>query len=206
MKRLDVTFDIERLREAATTVYSRLTDFDGEYHVSLVHRPQDTDWADQIIGPKEGRWKGLLVGHSKTRQFYEGEFTQFNEAFKDTYFYEVWNTLSEIIDNPLGRMRLMKLRPRQCLSFHRDFEVRYHVPIVTNPRSFLVINDVPEDFPTVFDTKMPSLDVHHLSATGQVFRFDTTHFHTVLNSGKTDRIHLVVSEGADSPNFDPDRE
>jgi len=205
MKSLDIIFDIERLREATAIAYDRLAEFNNEYYVSFVHRPEDTDWADQILGPREGRWKGTFLDRKKNRLYYESEFTEFNEAFKDTYFYEVWNSLREVVDKPLGRMRLMRLLPRSCLSFHRDFEVRYHLPIVTNPRSFFVLNDTPEDFPEIFDTRAPTLGIHHLPATGRVYWFDTTRYHTVFNGGKTERIHLVISEGQDSPNVDLER-
>ena len=202
MKRLNVTFDIERLREAAVIAYSRLKEFDNEYYVSLVHRPEDTEWADKILGPREGRWQGTFLDRKKNRIVFENEFTEFNEAFKDTYFYEVWNTLNEVVDAPLGRMRLVRMLPKRCLSFHRDFEVRYHIPIVTNPRSFLLINDEPEKFPEVFDTRMPTVQVVHLPANGHVYHLDTTHYHTAINAGKDPRIHLLISEAQDSPHVD----
>ncbi len=140
----------------------------------------------------------LAHGSATLQSLVEGEmvrddswYTEFIPGFKHTYFYDVWNELK--VEYGVQRMRLMKLAPKEGLSFHADFYSRYHIPIITNDRAFLLINEFNEIPWIKDDVRVPSISTFHLPARGDMYWVDTTKHHTVYNGGDTDRIHLVCS-------------
>lgn len=79
-----------------------------------------------------------------------------------------------------GRTRLMRMRPKSCLSIHADPTRRYHLALITNPGCFLVgVSDQGGSF-------------HHIPADGHLYETDTHRTHTALNTGNQDRYHLVI--------------
>ena len=102
-------------------------------------------------------------------------YSIFNYNTTNSYFK---NTIVEKIikDYNLHRTRLLQLNYKECYSVHKDYEKRIHIPIKTNPKSFMVF---PEDN-----------QVFHLQE-GNVYLVDTTHYHTFLNGGKEERIHFM---------------
>lgn len=107
----------------------------------------------------------------------ESDFTVFNREFEGTYLEEVYNTINAV--DSLGRVRLLRLQSRNCYSFHKDTEFRYHMAIKTNTSCFIMYEDAPP---------------YHIPADGIVYRMDATRHHTALNAHKTeDRIHLVLN-------------
>ena len=76
----------------------------------------------------------------------------------------------------LGRVRILLKTPRSTLSWHRDPEPRLHIPIITNPGSIMVIDNVAK----------------HLPADGSVWITNNTKYHNAFNGGEENRIHLVA--------------
>ena len=87
---------------------------------------------------------------------------------------EVFDTLSS--KYKLGRVRVLLKQPRSTLSWHRDPEPRLHIPIITNPGSIMVIDNVAK----------------HLPADGSVWITNNTKYHNAFNGGEENRIHLVA--------------
>jgi len=104
----------------------------------------------------------------------EKDFTVFHPILKNTYFYEVYTELSTIYD--LGRVRLMNLPPKTCLSWHVDNNERIHIPIITNNGCHLIIQN----------------SVHHLPADGSAYIADVTVPHTAFNGGWENRYNLLL--------------
>ena len=102
-------------------------------------------------------------------------YTEFIPKYENTYFKEVYETLTSRFK--LGRVRLLLKQPRSCLSWHRDPEPRLHVPIVTNLGCRMVIGD----------------ECRHMPADGSVWFVNVGHRHSAFNFGKTDTIKMVVS-------------
>ena len=121
---------------------------------------------------------GSLYDFEKKRFFAtESEFIILNREFEGTYLEEIYNTINTV--DKLGRARLLTLQPRNCYSFHRDTEIRYHMAIKTNKSCFIMYEDVPP---------------YHIPADGVVYRVDALYHHTALNAHKIeDRIHLVFN-------------
>ena len=104
----------------------------------------------------------------------ESKYTELTKEFKNTYFEEVYKILSSKFK--LGRVRVLLKEPRSTLSWHRDPEPRLHIPIITNPGSIMVIDNVAK----------------HMPADGSVWITNNTKYHNAFNGGEEDRIHLVA--------------
>lgn len=103
----------------------------------------------------------------------EEDFNIVATQFRDTTFEKIYHTLSEKFY--LGRVRLMRSKPKTCLSWHKDQTTRIHYPIKTQPGCFMIIGD----------------ELKHLNQ-DQWWWTKTNIPHTALNSSKEDRIHLVA--------------
>ena len=180
-QRQDVRFDIKELQNAYKEVL-KIKDFSGVEGISnfgaisLTQIPGDPD---SIKGSKA---RGIFwtkpdkTGKEVVRdeQIDEAAYSEFINVYKDTYFKEVFETLSA--KYKLGRVRILLKEPRSTLSWHRDPEPRLHIPIITNPGSIMVIDNVAK----------------HLPADGSVWITNNTKYHNAFNGGEVDRIHLVA--------------
>ena len=104
----------------------------------------------------------------------ESNYTRLVPEFQDTYFKEVYETLTKRFK--LGRVRLLLKEPRSTLSWHKDPEPRLHIPIITNLGCSMVIENIAK----------------HLPADGSVTITNNTKYHNFFNGGEQDRIHLVA--------------
>ena len=104
----------------------------------------------------------------------ESKYTELVPEFKGTYFEEVFDILRK--NFKLGRIRILLKEPRSTLSWHRDPEPRLHIPIITNPGSIMVIDNVAK----------------HMPADGSVWITNNTKYHNAFNGGEENRIHLVA--------------
>lgn len=99
-------------------------------------------------------------------------FTETCDLFKNTYIEHVINKLKS--DYNVYRGRFMMLKYKTCLSMHIDGTPRLHIPIITNPDCFMVIDN----------------QICKLQA-GKAYITNTLLPHTAINAGKKDRTHLV---------------
>jgi len=180
-QRQDVKFDINELQNAYKEVlkikeFSVVKGVSNFGAISLTQIPGDPD---SIKGSKA---RGIFwtkpdkTGKEVVRdeQIDEAAYSEFIDTYKDTYFKEVFETLST--KYKLGRVRILLKEPRSTLSWHRDPEPRLHIPIITNPGSIMVIDNVAK----------------HLPADGSVWITNNTKYHNAFNGGEENRIHLVA--------------
>ena len=177
-KKQDLEFDIERLQNETNELLSQVDwkQWAGQ-GICMTQVPGDPSSVD------DDKLKGLYytkpdsTGEEVTREnsIDESKYTEFCKEYSGTYFEEIYKKLCKrwII----GRIRLLLLEPRTCLSWHRDPEPRLHMAVDTNPGAFLVIDD--EQF--------------NIPADGSVWFTDTTNYHTAYNGGEIDRIHLIMT-------------
>lgn len=104
----------------------------------------------------------------------EKDFLYLCNIFKDTSFEEIFNILQK--KYKLGRLRIMKSKPKTCLSWHVDYYKRIHLPIKTQAGCLMIIED----------------EVCELKS-GQWWDTNTIVPHTAVNASKEDRIHLVAT-------------
>lgn len=122
----------------------------------------DSDGSTQVVPPK----------YEVPLQ--EEDFSILCDQFKGTLFEELYNALSN--KYKLGRVRIMKMEPRKCMSWHIDASPRLHFPIKTQKGCFMVIED----------------EIIHLPYS-EWWMTDTTKNHTAFNASDTDRLHLVAA-------------
>lgn len=115
--------------------------------------------------------------HELYRDISESLYYQTCKLFQNTYIEEVINKINMKI--PVVRGRFMMSNSRSCLSWHKDFSTRIHVPIYTNDDCFMVV-----------DNKVIRLPF------GETYWVNTKLPHTAVNASEEDRVHLVfcVSE------------
>lgn len=161
--KLNYNFDLDRLAEESLELFEKHGD-SGQ--ISLKHR-ENSD--------KESLWDdGVGSSFSGQQILNTKEYKVLNEMLKGTYLEKVHDTMAK--DYNFGRLRLMKLSGRQCMSLHVDLETRIHIPIITNENCLMIVDD----------------EVIHMPADGNAYVVDTKKRHTALNSNKDfDRIHLM---------------
>ncbi len=180
-KQEDIKFDVIKLRQALKQVLKQkgFDDAGGISHfggISLNQIPGDPEstkgknvrgvfWTKPDSSGKE-----VL----RDKEINEEAYTEFVKEFEDTYFKEVYDTLSKKFK--LGRVRILLKEPRSTLSWHRDPEPRLHIPIITNLGSIMVIENIAK----------------HLPADGSVWITNNTKYHNAFNGGEESRIHLVA--------------
>jgi len=181
VQKLDVRFDIDKLKEALNFILTQ-ADIDRMDQIGLTH----------IAGLYKDKWHqscGSLIydyrsvngdpnNRTKVKKSYvatENDFPEIIEEIKSTYFYNVYKTLST--EFKIGRMRIMRMKPWTCLTWHHDSSKRLHIPIISNPGNRLVINTT----------------CHQLIADGSVYLVDTTQDHSAFNGGLEDRYNLLIT-------------
>jgi len=176
-----IKFDILKLQEAYKQLIQtkKFDDGGGISHfgaICLTRKPGDPE---SIKGQKA---RGLYwtkpdkSGKEVSRDvgINEEEYSEFISDYKNTYFKEVFDTLSK--KYKLGRVRILLKEPRSTLSWHRDPEPRLHIPIITNPGCLMVIDNV----------------ARHMPADGSVWITNNTKYHNAFNGGEENRVHLVA--------------
>ena len=177
----NIKFDIKRLKEAYQQIL-KIKDFQGVEGVSnfgaisLTQIPGDPDSingnkARGIFWTKPDQTGKEVV---RDQMIDEASYSEFIKDYKDTYFKEVVETLQK--NYKIGRVRILLKKPRSTLSWHRDPEPRLHIPIITNPGSIMVIDNVAK----------------HMPADGSVWITNNRKYHNAFNGGEEDRIHLVA--------------
>ncbi len=177
----NLNFDILKLQEGLKQIL-KIKNYEtagGISHFGAICLNQIPGDPDSIKGNKSRGvfWtKPDSSGKEKIRdvEIDESLYTEFVKDFQNTYFKEVYEKLSSRFK--LGRVRILLKEPRSTLSWHRDPEPRLHIPIITNPGSIMVIDEVAK----------------HLPADGSVWITNNTKYHNAFNGGEENRIHLVA--------------
>lgn len=179
--RLQIKFDIHELRLALDECLKKQSyqggmQDQGFAALPLTQRPGQTEWTENDLSGRYWlRADERYVEEPRENLVPEIEFSEFNPAFEGTYFEHVYDELSKRF--PIGRTRVLSKAQYNCNSWHRDPEPRLHIPVVTNPGSLFVVNH----------------HVTHLPADGSVYFTDTRGYHTALNGGETQRVHIVAA-------------
>lgn len=117
---------------------------------------------------------GKVIQYDVNRVKLEQDFTKLCSVFEGTVFEEIYNVLDE--KYVLGRIRIIELDPRTCLSWHRDSHMRLHYPIKTNDGCMMIIND----------------EIKRMKESEWCMA-NTCEWHTAINSGNESRIHIVTT-------------
>jgi hypothetical protein len=116
------------------------------------------------LNPME-EWKSS-IGRSNSLQYPE------------TYFkYSLFQlpTINRIMEKyGMKRTRIMKSNPKTCLSIHQDLTKRIHIPLITNDKCFMAIEDR-----------------NYYLEPGKIYLTNTTLRHTAVNASESLRVHIV---------------
>jgi len=167
------------LREFKTIVEPHQIFFDSWQ--LCVHRRKETTGLEQYTEGGQSLvwdWDNVDEDGNPTKKnpiHKENEFQTITEIFKGTYIEEVSNWLNK--DYNAVRGRFMQLKPKSCLSTHKDPSLRLHIPIITNEDCFMMFKE--QDI------------VIKMHNTSDMYIVDTTKSHTAVNASKLERTHLV---------------
>ena len=166
--------DVELIKNAYETAISDIGFSHGGLNcISLTH-PKDKD--DPIDNRGIFWTMDLSYNEIQVEKFVNEEaYKVFEPLLSKTYLKNIYDVLSE--HYKIGRMRILKLNSRTSLSFHRDPEARLHIPIITNPGALMIVEN----------------NAYHMRADGSVYYVDTTKYHTALNGGEYERVHIVAT-------------
>lgn len=127
------------------------------------------DWENKTIDA-EGNYHVPI----RDKILKETDFNILCNQFNSTKFEKVYDALNEKYF--LGRVRIMKLLPKTCLSWHVDEHPRIHFPIQTYEGCFMIIED----------------ELKHLQESKWYYTH-TIAKHTAINSSNNSRYHLVAT-------------
>lgn len=133
--------------------------------------------------------EGLTYGARSLYDYDKKQYTKFQHQY-DSYItafshYPIIDVVKDVeryaLDNHnllIGRVRLLTLQPKMCLTYHRDVdsELRFHIPIITNDNILFIVNH----------------QVEQLTSKGSLYTLDVKQKHTVVNASRDSRVHLVL--------------
>jgi len=171
-RNLGIHFDIEALRDAYRDA-GTLIGFGGSAAncICLTHSAEDIDDTRGIFWMRDENYEEVQVEKFVNEEAYK----VFEPLLMDSYFKNVYDVLSQHFR--LGRVRILKLDSRTCLSYHKDPENRLHIPIITNPGALMIVND----------------EAYHMKADGSTYYMKTVDYHSAINGGNVPRVHLVAT-------------
>ena len=107
------------------------------------------------------------------------DYTILNKTLQSSPLADIFDVAKEVAykaGRNIGRIRLMRLKPKTCLSLHVDLdEWRLHIPLNTNPGAFFVVNN----------------RVLRMPKQGSLYLLNTRDPHTAVNASFQIRDHLV---------------
>jgi hypothetical protein len=171
-RKLNIHFDIKSLQKAYDVAVEDIG-FKGDLVncISLIH-PEGGEISKRgIFWTRDENYDEIQV----ERHVNEEAYRIFEPLLMNTYFKNIYDVLSK--HYKLGRVRILKLNSRTSLSYHRDPEARLHIPIITNPGALMIVDK----------------EAFHMEADGSVYYVDTMKYHTALNGGERERIHIVAT-------------
>jgi len=107
-----------------------------------------------------------------------GKLTTLNDNKEKDFVIPLFDmpyTNSIIKDLGMFRTRVMRMYSNTCYSYHKDPTMRIHIPLITNDKCFMVIDD----------------EVIRYPADGNYYVADTTKIHTAINGSPEERIHII---------------
>ena len=107
-----------------------------------------------------------------------GKLTSLNNNKEKDFIvplFDIPYTNSIIKDLGMYRTRVMRMHSKTCYSYHQDPTMRIHIPLITNDKCFMIIDD----------------EIIRYSADGNYYIMDTTKMHTAVNASFEERIHIV---------------
>jgi len=139
--------------------------------------PEDVVYDQNQIAITSFDGKNVMVDNKFNEDYKripEVDLNLMNEWFKNSYVEEVINIINETYNTT--KWRFMRLSSeRRAYSYHKDETKRLHIPLLTNDECMFIIEK----------------QLYEMNQPGVLYEMDTTQYHTALNLGWTDRVHMV---------------
>jgi len=139
--------------------------------------PEDVMYDQNQIAITSFDGKNVMVDNKFNEDYKripEVDLNLMNEWFKNSYVEEVINIINETYNTT--KWRFMRLSSeRRAYSYHKDETKRLHIPLLTNDECMFIIEK----------------QLYEMNQPGVLYEMDTTQYHTALNLGWTDRVHMV---------------
>jgi len=154
--KIDKKYDIEKIRNEIALMLATHELVKGSQ--LMLQSPNGDDWYDN---------RAPYQIHPDLRE----------TDFKKSNTPDDWEITRFINENGLCRTRLLKLKSRECYTWHKDVGHRIHLAVITNDKCFFVehgqLQNIPSD--------------------GHPYMVDVGDYHTAMNCSDYDfdRIHLV---------------
>lgn len=165
--KLPLTFDAERLRADAEQFAP------GEWNPHFNIHNYEGEWSVVPLRAVKGGRDAIYPDPNAPEGYVETE-----QMARCKYVPEILRTF----ECELQTARFLKLTAGSTIRRHRDYElgledgfIRVHIPAMTNEQVDFVLNDE-----------------HLKMAIGEVWYLNVNNYHSVVNAGTTDRIHLVI--------------
>ena len=190
--RTNMQFDISRLQNDVALILehypSDVAHFGGGQYcydrISLVHKPGITDPLEKVYLSGRQGYLGPVADEA------ESDFTVFNDDFVDMYIHDVYKSLEEQTGKKLGRVRIMRLNPKDSYIWHRDRGERYHMAIDTHPSATLTCSQA-------LGATIVNPVTEHIPADGSVWYLNTDAMHVAANPAAMVRYHLIFNVAFD---------
>ena len=178
---LEYNFDIQQLKDECENLVSTVGLHKHHNQISLKHTADellDNPWYQGCGSLKYKFGEDFIDQNGNLKEsevkLEQTDFTTLNRALTGTYLEEVHDTVAQ--EYKFGRLRLMAMPHKKCMSIHTDTSKRIHIPIITNENCLMIINN----------------QVYHMPANGNAYLTDTTKPHTALNANHSFmRLHLL---------------
>jgi hypothetical protein len=174
VRKLDIKYDAVRLKQELELLYRQYPFHKDANQIALSHSGKFTTIKEQMydgVGSLYDRENGVASD-------LEENYTVISDYVKGRYWEDVIKSVQNVSSFPLGRIRLMLLKPKTCYSWHRDSdEIRYHIPIATNANCFIGTEQ----------------GLYRMEEEGRLYTLISTRYHTALNASFKPRVHLVFS-------------
>ena len=142
-----------------------------------VEIPEDAKYDQNQIAITSFDGKNVMVDNKFNEDYKripEVDLNLMNEWFKNSYVEEVINIINETYNTT--KWRFMRLSSeRRAYSYHKDETKRLHIPLLTNDECMFIIEK----------------QLYEMNQPGVLYEMDTTQYHTALNLGWSDRVHMV---------------
>ena len=142
-----------------------------------VEIPKDVIYDQNQIAITSFDGKNVMVDNKFNEDYKripEIDLNLMNEWFKNSYVEEVINIINKTYNTT--KWRFMRLSSdRRAHSYHKDETKRLHIPLLANEECFFIIEK----------------QLYEMNQPGVLYEMDTTQYHTALNLGWTDRVHMV---------------
>ena len=149
--------------------------YDEDYKINIQTVLSELEWLPMYDSQISLQ---TVEGHKGDPDYGTGKLNKLNHIESDftVPLFPKFKYINKIMKElELCRTRVMKMVPHQCYSYHVDPTRRVHIPLITDDKCMMIIDD----------------EVIRLPANGKHYITDTRKLHTAMNCSNIERIHIV---------------